>query len=130
MDGTPFNFKDWDKTQPSNTLGSDCGAVKMPSGLWIADDCAIKMKPYVCSIQTAPPTAPPTTPMKPLSCPIGWVYNNATKFCYKVLINSNWLDAEDVCKVEGAHLTSIHNLAEALWVASMEANKQKDSHFP
>uniref|UniRef100_A0AC34FKJ6 C-type lectin domain-containing protein n=1 Tax=Panagrolaimus sp. ES5 TaxID=591445 RepID=A0AC34FKJ6_9BILA len=127
MDNTPFDFTDWDKGQPQNT--SFCGAMIMQHGKWITDDC-YKEKPFICLVYvtsdptTLPPTTPTTTtttttPSPPKSCEDSWTFYNFTQSCYKVSDNLNWQDAEDRCKIDGAHLASIHSFEEAEFVADL-----------
>uniref|UniRef100_A0AC34G894 C-type lectin domain-containing protein n=1 Tax=Panagrolaimus sp. ES5 TaxID=591445 RepID=A0AC34G894_9BILA len=52
MDGTAFEFSDWDNNKTS-TSGTDCGAAIMQGGKWIPDDC-FKQKPYVSFISGHP----------------------------------------------------------------------------
>uniref|UniRef100_A0AC35GGT4 C-type lectin domain-containing protein n=1 Tax=Panagrolaimus sp. PS1159 TaxID=55785 RepID=A0AC35GGT4_9BILA len=49
MDQTIFDFSDWDKNQPQNSFGTNCGAMIIQGGYWISDDC-FKLKPFVCEI--------------------------------------------------------------------------------
>uniref|UniRef100_A0A914XY14 C-type lectin domain-containing protein n=1 Tax=Panagrolaimus superbus TaxID=310955 RepID=A0A914XY14_9BILA len=118
-DKTSFDFTDWDKGQPQNV--SDCGAVIMAHGKWITDDC-IKQKAFIClvsSISTTPAasTLPVTTTMKSTSCPPSWTYYSTTGFCYMSFPNGTWLYGEDRCRVENAHLASVHSHEEALFLA-------------
>uniref|UniRef100_A0AC35EWB2 C-type lectin domain-containing protein n=1 Tax=Panagrolaimus sp. PS1159 TaxID=55785 RepID=A0AC35EWB2_9BILA len=140
MDNTPFDFEDWDKGQPEDTSGSDCGAVLMQGGRWRAVDCFLQ-KPYVCTISaldapstiglttttTVSPTTTSSTSMvpstkrtttsKPKSCPVSWTYYDTTGFCYVVLQGETWINAENRCQFENGHLASIHNLDEDLFLA-------------
>uniref|UniRef100_A0AC34FWL8 C-type lectin domain-containing protein n=1 Tax=Panagrolaimus sp. ES5 TaxID=591445 RepID=A0AC34FWL8_9BILA len=121
MDGTLFDFSDWDKGQPANMSGYNCGAAELQGGQWIADNC-FKTKSFVCLNKlTSPPTIQTTTTIKtttkPKSCSVSWTAHDG--FCYKVYENSNWLDAEDRCRLDGAHLASIHSLDEDLFVTHL-----------
>uniref|UniRef100_A0A914QW41 C-type lectin domain-containing protein n=1 Tax=Panagrolaimus davidi TaxID=227884 RepID=A0A914QW41_9BILA len=118
MDQTPFDFNDWDKGQPQNTSGNNCVAAQMQGGRWTADDCFIA-KPFVCLTRDfSPTTTPSATTIRPKKCLDAWTFWNES--CYKVLENSNWLDAEDRCKVDnGSHLVSIHSPEENLFVANL-----------
>uniref|UniRef100_A0A914Q840 C-type lectin domain-containing protein n=1 Tax=Panagrolaimus davidi TaxID=227884 RepID=A0A914Q840_9BILA len=125
MDGTPFNYKYWDKGQPQNVSGNDCGAVLMQGGKWRAVDCFMQ-KPYVCTVAsldalttTTVVTTPKRTTSKPKSCPDSWTFYETTGFCYKVFDSATWLDAEERCKVDGAHLASIHTEEENLFLANL-----------
>uniref|UniRef100_A0A914Q2B9 C-type lectin domain-containing protein n=1 Tax=Panagrolaimus davidi TaxID=227884 RepID=A0A914Q2B9_9BILA len=103
IDGSAFTFTDWDKGQPQNVTGADCGAVKIQSGLWSAKDCFMQ-KPFVCAVAalnaestttialtttttqvtstTTTSTKATTTTIrpKPKNCPISWTYYNLTGF--------------------------------------------------
>uniref|UniRef100_A0A914PLR7 C-type lectin domain-containing protein n=1 Tax=Panagrolaimus davidi TaxID=227884 RepID=A0A914PLR7_9BILA len=134
MDNTPFDFEDWDKGQPEDTSGSDCGAVIMQGGKWRAVDCFLQ-KPYVCTVPsldaltttTVVTTPKITTTSKPKSCPDSWTFYETTGFCYRVFIeNATWLEAEDRCKVDGAHLASIHNSNENNFVLQLATFHQSD----
>uniref|UniRef100_A0AC34GC99 C-type lectin domain-containing protein n=1 Tax=Panagrolaimus sp. ES5 TaxID=591445 RepID=A0AC34GC99_9BILA len=114
MDGTSFDFADWEKGQPKNFTNSNCGTIIMESNIWNSDDCN-KKKPFVCMVKTS--SSPATTTPKPIpkTCPPSWTYyvvNGTTGYCYKVFDNATWIDAEDSCKVHGSHLASVHILDE------------------
>uniref|UniRef100_A0AC35GI39 C-type lectin domain-containing protein n=1 Tax=Panagrolaimus sp. PS1159 TaxID=55785 RepID=A0AC35GI39_9BILA len=133
MDGTPFDFKYWDKGQPQNVSGSDCGAVLMQGGKWRAVDCYMQ-KPFVCTVPsldalttTTIVTTPKTTTSKPKSCTDSWTFYETTGFCYKVFIeNATWLEAEERCKVDYAHLASIHNSNENNFITQLATFHQSD----
>uniref|UniRef100_A0AC34GSZ0 C-type lectin domain-containing protein n=1 Tax=Panagrolaimus sp. ES5 TaxID=591445 RepID=A0AC34GSZ0_9BILA len=114
IDGTPFDFTDWDVKQPIKT--ANCGAALMQSSKWIADDC-FKNKSFVCLINKD--SIPATTTHKPTRCLDTWTYYPTTGYCYKVFDNATFLDAEDRCRISGAHLTSIHGEDENLFVANL-----------
>uniref|UniRef100_A0A914Z960 C-type lectin domain-containing protein n=1 Tax=Panagrolaimus superbus TaxID=310955 RepID=A0A914Z960_9BILA len=120
IDGTPFDFKDWDKGEPNNITGNKCGAVRTQAGLWFADDC-YKNKSFTCLMTTSPSSSTiqpfDTTTVTPKKCPISWTSYNG--FCYKVYENLNWLDGEDRCKIDYAHLASVHSLEEALFIGNL-----------
>uniref|UniRef100_A0A914R771 C-type lectin domain-containing protein n=1 Tax=Panagrolaimus davidi TaxID=227884 RepID=A0A914R771_9BILA len=124
MDGTPFDFKDWDTEQPKNTSGNDCGTIIMQGGKWIADDC-FKEKPFVCLVKALeattaiPITTTTTLKPKPTKCPVSYTYYNATEFCYVIFGNETWVNAENRCEIDGAHLASIHDITESLFIAHM-----------
>uniref|UniRef100_A0A914Z1B4 C-type lectin domain-containing protein n=1 Tax=Panagrolaimus superbus TaxID=310955 RepID=A0A914Z1B4_9BILA len=118
MDGTIFDFENWDKGQPADDDGNGCGAVQMHGGKWSAADCFLQ-KPYVCvfdtlnvttaaaltttttSTTTTTTITTTTTPRpKPKSCPISWTYYNETGFCYIVFENEDWITAENRCKLQ------------------------------
>lgn len=126
MDGTLFDFTDWSKGQPQNISGNDCGAISVQNGQWYSEDC-YKNKPFVCLIVTqintnttkmAPATLPTTT-ITTTTCFWGWTYYEITGHCYKVFLEPvAFLTAEDSCKLDGAHLASIHSQNETLFIAS------------
>uniref|UniRef100_A0AC34FEB7 C-type lectin domain-containing protein n=1 Tax=Panagrolaimus sp. ES5 TaxID=591445 RepID=A0AC34FEB7_9BILA len=124
IDGSVLNFVDWDKGQPQNIPGYDCGAAKVSSGRWISDDCDSD-KPFVCEIKAVTATTTTTfqsaTPTQnPQKCSGNWKYFETTGFCYKSFTkDSNWGDAENFCFTQGGHLTSIHSLAENIFVANL-----------
>uniref|UniRef100_A0AC35EZY9 C-type lectin domain-containing protein n=1 Tax=Panagrolaimus sp. PS1159 TaxID=55785 RepID=A0AC35EZY9_9BILA len=115
-DGTSFDFNDWDNGQPKNTSDTNCGAVNLESGKWNADNCN-KEKPFVCMVNKNAP--PATTTIKPIKCLDTWTYYPTTGYCYKAFDNATFLDAEDRCKISGAHLASIHNQNENLFAANL-----------
>ena len=127
LDDTPFDYNDWDKSQPQDTSGADCGAIKFPSGLWIADDCVSKTKPYVCVFQTNKTVGTKTTTthapatVTPTICWTNWTYFPHTGYCYRAFDQATWQNADNQCRDVniGVHLASIHDEAEALFVASM-----------
>uniref|UniRef100_A0A914QGK5 C-type lectin domain-containing protein n=1 Tax=Panagrolaimus davidi TaxID=227884 RepID=A0A914QGK5_9BILA len=112
MDGTPFDFKDWDKGQPQNTSNTNCASSANNYGQWKADEC-VELKPFVCLIKISPLA----TTVKPKSCPTEWTLFQ--EHCYKVFDNSNWIEAERKCINESAHLVSIHGLEEDQFVADL-----------
>uniref|UniRef100_A0A914R7E5 C-type lectin domain-containing protein n=1 Tax=Panagrolaimus davidi TaxID=227884 RepID=A0A914R7E5_9BILA len=60
------------------------------------------------------------TTSKPKACPPSWVHYDVTGFCYLVVNETlQWGDAEDWCFSHGAHLASIHSLAENSFVTNM-----------
>jgi hypothetical protein len=130
MDKTPFDFTDWDKGQPQNVSGANCGAAKILGGQWIAEGC-YEMKPFVCLITTATITTtttkiiPTTTTTKIKTCEKDW--SPFGGFCYKVFDPRTWYEAEQMCVIENATLASIHNLQEALFVANLAYYPGSDS---
>uniref|UniRef100_A0A914Q3J8 C-type lectin domain-containing protein n=1 Tax=Panagrolaimus davidi TaxID=227884 RepID=A0A914Q3J8_9BILA len=61
MDNTTLDFVDWDKGQPQNISGANCGVINMLEGKWIADDC-YKTYRFVCLMEaTKPTTVMPST---------------------------------------------------------------------
>uniref|UniRef100_A0AC35F411 C-type lectin domain-containing protein n=1 Tax=Panagrolaimus sp. PS1159 TaxID=55785 RepID=A0AC35F411_9BILA len=105
MDGTPWDFNDWDIKQPINVSNTNCGAMTIQSQRWISDDC-IKEKPFVCLVKIHEAT---TTTTAPLPCPNTWTYFNETKFCYKAIEKSTtWWDAEMTCVNQTSHLIWHH----------------------
>uniref|UniRef100_A0A914Y212 C-type lectin domain-containing protein n=1 Tax=Panagrolaimus superbus TaxID=310955 RepID=A0A914Y212_9BILA len=128
MDGMPFDFTDWDKGQPQNTTDKNCGAVKLQGGQWISDNCD-KLKPFVClkkvfTSSTTSAALTTTTKPKPKSCDLSWTAHDG--FCYKVYDNGTWLEAEERCKVDDAHLASIHDIDENLFVANLSYYPEAD----
>uniref|UniRef100_A0A914QAQ5 C-type lectin domain-containing protein n=1 Tax=Panagrolaimus davidi TaxID=227884 RepID=A0A914QAQ5_9BILA len=106
MDGTSFDFSDWENAQPQNV--SNCGAVVIQGEKWISADCD-KQKPFVClihvpteispqpsttTVTTTTTTKITTTISHVKACLPLWSHNPSTSFCYKVFDNMNWLDAE------------------------------------
>uniref|UniRef100_A0A914PBD7 C-type lectin domain-containing protein n=1 Tax=Panagrolaimus davidi TaxID=227884 RepID=A0A914PBD7_9BILA len=127
LDNTPFDFTDWDKGEPQNISGANCGAIKMQEGLWTAADCFVQ-KPFVCAfsgtstnLPTTQKPAPQTTTIKPKSCPDTWSYYNFTNSCYKVFLSQTWLEAETRCIIDKAHLASIHSREEDVFVATLSS---------
>lgn len=126
MDGTVFDFNDWDKGQPQNKTGNFCGAVNIQSGQWSAENC-IKKKPFVClsvgkavATTTTTKKAPKTTTTPKMPCLWGWTFYKNTGYCYNVFRASyQWLMAEESCTIDGAHLASIHSLDEAKFLAGI-----------
>uniref|UniRef100_A0A914P4G0 C-type lectin domain-containing protein n=1 Tax=Panagrolaimus davidi TaxID=227884 RepID=A0A914P4G0_9BILA len=136
LDGTIFEFKDWDKGQPQNTSGTNCAAAIMKYGKWVADDCYTQ-KPYACMIQALTKTthtkiastttsyvSKETTTLKSKTCG-DWEYLDKTGFCYKFFGNSStdhltFWGAENKCQKFGGHLASIHSYGEAFLVGSIE----------
>uniref|UniRef100_A0A914PY35 C-type lectin domain-containing protein n=1 Tax=Panagrolaimus davidi TaxID=227884 RepID=A0A914PY35_9BILA len=119
LDNSSLAFNNWVKGQPQNTFDSNCGAGLMQGGKWISDNCN-KQKPFICEFKTIKDTTTTTTHPKPTSCQPSWTYyvvNGTTGYCYKVFNNATWIDAENNCIVDGAHLASIHTLDEALFLA-------------
>uniref|UniRef100_A0AC34FIA9 C-type lectin domain-containing protein n=1 Tax=Panagrolaimus sp. ES5 TaxID=591445 RepID=A0AC34FIA9_9BILA len=124
MDNTPLDFSDWEKGQPQNT--SNCGAITIQGERWHSDDCD-KQKPFVClkTISANFTTVlPATTTMKKIPttikakrCEAEWAAFG--DFCYKVFDPRTWYEAEQICVIENAHLVSIHNTQEALFVANL-----------
>uniref|UniRef100_A0A914YIS4 C-type lectin domain-containing protein n=1 Tax=Panagrolaimus superbus TaxID=310955 RepID=A0A914YIS4_9BILA len=121
IDGSPFNFADWDKGEPQIKEGYDCGAVKLEGGQWKTENCD-NDKPFVCEIKLSettfvPPTIPTTT-KKSISCPNSWIYYAG--FCYVVVdIAATWMDAEQYCFNRGGHLASIHSLHENDFITNL-----------
>uniref|UniRef100_A0AC34RLC9 C-type lectin domain-containing protein n=1 Tax=Panagrolaimus sp. JU765 TaxID=591449 RepID=A0AC34RLC9_9BILA len=91
-------FSDWYPGEPNSN--NYCAVGKTSDFTWISTNCAVT-RPFVCSI-----------PVKMSSCDDGWVHFSQTKSCYKVFYNKNWEEAENVCRGESAHLTSIHSKDE------------------
>uniref|UniRef100_A0A914QB15 C-type lectin domain-containing protein n=1 Tax=Panagrolaimus davidi TaxID=227884 RepID=A0A914QB15_9BILA len=130
IDGTPFQFKDWDNGQPQNSLDNGCGAVIVQGAKWISDNC-FKQKPFVCTVPAlVDEQTTETVPQK--TCPEGWTYFDYTGFCYKVLVNQMvWDQAEKACIAEGSHLISIHSWREmifATYLASPYSSNACDWH--
>lgn len=122
IDGTLFDFTDWDKGQPQNTSDTNCGAMVLGDSKWIAANC-INAKYFVCLIKsqsqtTSAPAA--TTTIHPKTCDNGWTYFSLTGFCYTGFDNETWVLAEERCTIDRAHLTSIHSSEEALFLASIK----------
>jgi hypothetical protein len=123
IDGTLFDFTDWDTKQPQNVSDYNCAAITLKDGRWISDNCN-KLKPFVCLVKVLSQNVTTTTSPKPVSCKPSWTYyvvNGTTGYCYKAFDNATWIDAENTCKVEfkNSHLASIHTTDEALFVASL-----------
>jgi hypothetical protein len=122
VDQTPFDWNDWDISQPQNTSNTNCGSMLMKSERWIASDC-MNQKPYVCLTEvkelSTTTSVLTTTTTKPLTCLEDWTYFNYTGACYKVFNTATWIDAEERCKVDGAHLASIHSLEENIFLANL-----------
>uniref|UniRef100_A0AC34F631 C-type lectin domain-containing protein n=1 Tax=Panagrolaimus sp. ES5 TaxID=591445 RepID=A0AC34F631_9BILA len=120
IDGTPFDFKDWDKGEPQNITEYNCGAVRTQSGLWFSDNC-YNNKSFVCLADTFSSTKLPLTTTTsttiPKNCPLTWTPYSGS--CYKVYENLNWLDGEDRCRIDFAHLASVHSLEEALFIGQL-----------
>ncbi|CAJ0601366.1 unnamed protein product [Cylicocyclus nassatus] len=55
----------------------------------------------------------------PGHCDSGWNYFKDTDSCYKTFYWSSFNDAESLCKILGAHLTSIHSWNENAFVADL-----------
>uniref|UniRef100_A0AC34G4E2 C-type lectin domain-containing protein n=1 Tax=Panagrolaimus sp. ES5 TaxID=591445 RepID=A0AC34G4E2_9BILA len=112
IDGSLFNFPDWDKGQPQNSPGYDCGAANLLDGRWKSDDCDNK-KPFVCMIKDAS-TLPPT------NCPNNWSFYETTGYCYYVGVNNiTWESAQDSCVLQGSNLASIHSIDENNFVLNL-----------
>uniref|UniRef100_A0AC35GA25 C-type lectin domain-containing protein n=1 Tax=Panagrolaimus sp. PS1159 TaxID=55785 RepID=A0AC35GA25_9BILA len=122
MDNTTLDFMDWDKGQPQNISGANCGVINMIEGKWMADDC-YKTYRFVCLMEATKPTtvmpSTTTTTQKPKICPETWTYFDETGFCYIVLKNETWPNSGERCKNEKAELASIHLLTEASFVANL-----------
>uniref|UniRef100_A0A914R0R4 C-type lectin domain-containing protein n=1 Tax=Panagrolaimus davidi TaxID=227884 RepID=A0A914R0R4_9BILA len=115
------NFNNWVKEQPKNTFDSNCAAALMQGGKWISDNCE-KQKPFICEFKTstfAGITLGNHAAKKPTKCLETWTFYNTTGYCYKAFDNATWLDAENRCNINGAHLTSIHSNEENLFVANL-----------
>uniref|UniRef100_A0A914QWT1 C-type lectin domain-containing protein n=1 Tax=Panagrolaimus davidi TaxID=227884 RepID=A0A914QWT1_9BILA len=111
IDGSPFTFTDWDKGQPNNVSGADCGSMTIPGGTWTANPCYSE-KPFICSINVAP------TPL-PKKCPNNWCFFDKTGYCYFVGTNKTWGESEDYCISQNSHLASIHSLDENSFVTNI-----------
>ncbi|CAJ0589140.1 unnamed protein product [Cylicocyclus nassatus] len=63
-------------------------------------------------------------------CESGWTYFDKTAACYKTFLDANAYDAEYICNALGGHLTSIHSLAENIFVAELARTGRpwKDAH--
>jgi hypothetical protein len=109
-DGTPWNFVDFGKEDNI----SNCGALQLQNGKWIPANC-LDVKPFSCLVNLE--ASVPITTSKPTTCLDTWTYYSG--YCYRLFVDaSTWLEAEDRCKVDGAHLDSIHNEDENLFVAN------------
>uniref|UniRef100_A0AC34FIH2 C-type lectin domain-containing protein n=1 Tax=Panagrolaimus sp. ES5 TaxID=591445 RepID=A0AC34FIH2_9BILA len=96
IDGTPFDFSDWEKGQP--TSSSSCATANSQNGQWLADDC-FNAKPSVCELDALPSFTTTSVLPKPISCQPSWTYyvvNGTIGYCYKVMDNATWIDAEDI----------------------------------
>uniref|UniRef100_A0A914PDK8 C-type lectin domain-containing protein n=1 Tax=Panagrolaimus davidi TaxID=227884 RepID=A0A914PDK8_9BILA len=120
MDGTVFDFKDWEKGEPKNISGNNCASLSIVDGFWKAENC-FELKPYVCKVDKSFYEPLTTTTVKPINCPYPYMYFEFTHSCYGVwnLTNPlNWENAEKYCEANAAHLTSIHSIQEARFLGS------------
>uniref|UniRef100_A0AC35FRV7 C-type lectin domain-containing protein n=1 Tax=Panagrolaimus sp. PS1159 TaxID=55785 RepID=A0AC35FRV7_9BILA len=119
IDNSTFDFFDWDKGQPQTTTDSVCASAIMNGAKWRSEDCFID-KPFVCEIKqllSVSSSTTTTTTRKPNICPDSWIYYNSTNFCYKAFqMFKTWYDAEAECENQGAHLASIHNHEENVFI--------------
>lgn len=101
IDGSKFDFKNWDSKEPVNDQRSFCSALSLPKGRWVAKSC-YESKPYVCEIpastqkhQNNPAPLRSTRHRRPTTlnrhssnatqCEDGWAYFKTTGLCYKVM---------------------------------------------
>uniref|UniRef100_A0A914Q701 C-type lectin domain-containing protein n=1 Tax=Panagrolaimus davidi TaxID=227884 RepID=A0A914Q701_9BILA len=102
-------------SQPQSTFDSNCGAALLRGGKWISDNCD-KVKPFVCEFKEASIPFEPQ-PIQTI-CPESWQFYNKTRYCYKAIeAKTTWSNAEMLCVREHAHLASVHNYDENLFIA-------------
>uniref|UniRef100_A0AC34RNV1 C-type lectin domain-containing protein n=1 Tax=Panagrolaimus sp. JU765 TaxID=591449 RepID=A0AC34RNV1_9BILA len=100
-----MKYDNWGFNEPSNK--DACAAVKTSDSTWFVENCT-QPKHYVCSI-----------PVKVDVCDDQWTYFSVTKSCYKVYFHSDWITAENNCVAQGAHLVSVHNKQEDLFIQDL-----------
>jgi C-type mannose receptor len=137
IDGTGFNYANWDKKQPGSITTTKCGVILLKNGLWKIDSC-YKMKNFVCTVseQNLTTTASPVTTLRttigngptgtapPASnCTGNFTYYQPTNACYGVFGTGEtdgmaWSDGENFCKTINGHLASIHSEGEYQFIMS------------
>jgi hypothetical protein len=127
-DGTDFVFSVWEKNK-TNT-GENCGSLDLIEGRWQTQDC-FKQKPYVCAINqisntTSTTTKRPTTIPSDYFCGYDWIYNAETQSCYGKMGKVSWNNAESYCQNYDAHLISIENDKEHIFVSTLQQILDKD----
>lgn len=122
IDGSPFDFENWRKGQPSNVMDMEhcIGLYTHNQGFWNDQHCSHK-EGRVCKKQhgvTLPPAQ--TTPLPAGHCSPGWL--QVGNKCMKVFTEMlNISDARTACQEEsaGAELASIHSAAEQAYVTAI-----------
>ncbi|XP_026154124.1 macrophage mannose receptor 1 isoform X2 [Mastacembelus armatus] len=112
VDRTDIQFSNYGPGWPRNTVGLwDCGQIFTGNyeGKWETTNC-FKSLGYICEMtggQNPKPTAAPDS-----HCEHGYLLYG--DFCYRfeTEVSKNWLDAEDDCKAQQAHLVSFHSEEE------------------
>jgi hypothetical protein len=153
-DGRPFSYANWGPGQPD--LNNQCvSSQARTTGKWKTQPCGTE-NCFICELfmsssgsstplvptttTLAPTTAPPTTPQftttmtKPpttthlLGCSPGWTSFNRS--CYKAFYNApTWNSAENTCRSNGGHLTSIHSNAENKFNNELTWEHHDDSDY-
>ncbi|KAG7499177.1 macrophage mannose receptor 1-like [Solea senegalensis] len=112
VDKSPVQFSNYGPGWPRNTAGLwDCGQIFTGNyeGKWETTNC-FKSLGFVCEMTGG--QNPKPTPIPEYHCDHGYLlYGN---FCYHFETEAmkNWHDAEDHCKGEQGHLTSLHSQEE------------------
>ena len=87
-------------------------------------------KPYICEVPSSanpttvqPPTLPPDIPCHSEFPDDGWILHSkdqggSGEFCYNFNFGDykSWRDAEDMCKIQGARMVSIHSEQENIFL--------------
>ncbi|KAL6738974.1 hypothetical protein Aduo_012467 [Ancylostoma duodenale] len=135
-DGQNVSFTNWASGEPSAAF--TCAIASSADGIWQSASCSSSY-PYVCAISTIVPTVTcppcptagcPAPPGPPSRCQSGWTYFAKTNSCYKYFLWQNFDNAENICKSNGGHLTSIHSKEENVFVSTMamSGNTYTDSN--
>ncbi|XP_038078467.1 macrophage mannose receptor 1-like [Patiria miniata] len=123
-DGSPTDFLNWGPGEPNNVgSGEDCVHLEsafQKVGIWNDINCDYQYR-YICkkpktgsNVNTP---APPPTTVYDMKCGLGWEYEGSGDRCYSYRTETkNWYDADTQCRLEGAHLISIADFNEQLYV--------------
>ncbi|XP_022109148.1 macrophage mannose receptor 1-like [Acanthaster planci] len=110
-DGTATDFLNWGSGEPNNAgSGEDCVHLEsafQKVGIWNDINCDYQYR-YICK-------RPKTSYDR--KCGLGWEYEGSGDRCYSFRTETqNWQDADTQCRLEGAHLISIADFNEQLYV--------------
>ena len=131
IDGQPFIFINWAKGEYMTADNQFCAVLTTEfNGQWKTVDCSQLSKyGYICKKNQLGVTRPTTTafPIIPgvgYGCPIGW-YPYKNYYCYKHFDDKfaykTFNEAKYACKVEGADLLEVSDVAENDHVVGMLA---------